>query len=321
MQQDMLKKDASLLSGEGSISVSRKTRQPVRQRLYGFFFDSTMHLSVIIVSFLILAIIISLFAFSLPAIKVAGADIFLGKIWNPDQEKFGGLPFIIGTLITSGLALLLSLPFSLAIAIFLGEYFTTGKLGLIISSAIELLAGIPSIIYGTWGLFVIVPLVQQLQKGMASQGIIPFGLSIFSAAVILAIMIIPYSASIAREVISLVPYDYKEAGYSFGATRFAVVRRIVLPYAVSGIFAGQLLAFARALGETMAVAMVIGNLKTLPGSIFAPGSTITSVIVSEYNEAGPLHAAALTELGLILLVITVVFGFIGRLVINRLSVR
>lgn len=278
-------------------------------------------MSVIIVSFLILAMVVSLFLYSIPAVKVAGLDIFFGTTWHPDQDKFGGWPFIAGTLLTSVLALAISIPFSLAVAIFLGEYFTSGPVSVFINSAIELLAGIPSIIYGTWGLFVVVPVVQKIQMGMVSEGIIPFGLSVFSAAIVLAIMIIPYSASIAREVISLVPHDLKEAGYSLGGTRFSVIRKIILPYSVSGIFAGQLLAFGRALGETMAVAMVIGNLRDVPSSIFAPGSTIASVIASEYNEAGPVHAAALTELGLILFVITVAFGFIGRLVIKKLTVK
>jgi len=293
----------------------------LRRRLSGGIFNGSMTASVLIVSLLIVAMVVSLIIFSAPAMKVAGFDIVVGTEWNPDEGLFGGWPFIVGTLMTSILALLISLPFSLAIALFLGEYFTSGRVSTIISSAIELLAGIPSIIYGTWGLFVVVPIVQKIQMGMVEQGIVPFGLSVFSASVVLAIMIIPYSASIAREVISMVPQDLKEAGYSLGSTRFSVIRKVILPYSVSGIFAGQLLAFGRALGETMAVAMVIGNLRQIPSSIFAPGSSIASVIASEYNEALPLHASALTELGLILFVITVAFGFLGRAVINRLSVR
>jgi len=134
-------------------------------------------------------------------------------------------------------------------------------------------------------------------------------------------MIIPYSASLSRDVILQVPQDLKEAGYSLGGTRFSVIRKVVLPYSMSGIFAGEVLAFGRALGETMAVAMVVGNLRKVPTNIFEPGTTIASVIASEYNEAGPIHAAALTELGLILFVITILFSFLGRYIINKRSVK
>ncbi|MBN1646542.1 MAG: phosphate ABC transporter permease subunit PstC [Spirochaetales bacterium] len=289
--------------------------------LAGSVFRGGMRVSVFFVSFLILAMILSLGIFSAPAIGKAGLSIFTGTKWHPESGLFGGWPFIVGTLLTSILALIISLPFSFAIALALGEYYPHGRLSSVISSAVELLAGIPSIIYGTWGLFVIVPMVQKIQMGMTDRGIVPFGLSIFSAAIVLAIMIIPYSASIAREVILMVPNDLKEAGFSLGSTRFAVIRKVILPYSMSGIFAGQLLAFGRALGETMAVAMVVGNLRQVPGSIFSPGATIASVIASEYNEAGPLHAAALTELGLILFVITIAFGFLGRVIINRMSLK
>jgi phosphate transport system permease protein len=227
----------------------------------------------------------------------------------------------VGTIITAVLALLISLPFSLAISLFLGEYMKTGPLATIVSSAIELLAGIPSIIYGAWGLFVLVPIVQQIQLGMADQGILPLGVSVLTASVLLAIMIVPYSASLAREVIAMVPQDLKEAAYSLGGTRFAVVRRVIVPQAISGIFAGQLLAFGRALGETMAVAMVIGNMNLIPTSLWSGGSSIASVIANEYAESSGTHTAALTALGLILFIITILFGLAGRGIIKRLSVR
>jgi phosphate transport system permease protein len=156
---------------------------------------------------------------------------------------------------------------------------------------------------------------------MADQGIVPLGVSILSASVLLAIMIVPYSASLAREVISMVPQDLKEAAWSLGGTRFSVVRKVTVPYAISGIFAGQLLAFGRALGETMAVAMVIGNMNQIPGNLFEAGSSIASVIANEYAESSGVHTAALTEIGLILFIITILFGFAGRRIIKRLSAR
>lgn len=322
-QEKVQNNDGSALRGAAVDSEISNTPQSnsILRKLSGFLFSGSMGFSVFFVSILIVLMMVSLFIFSFPAIKTAGLEIFTGSDWHPEGGKFGGWPFIAGTLITSALALLISLPFSLTIAIALGEYFKKGFFSAVISSSIELLAGIPSIIYGTWGLFVIVPMVQKLQMGMADKGIIPFGLSVFSAAIVLAIMIIPYSASLARDVILLVPQDLKEAGYSLGGSRFSVIRKVIFPYSLSGIFAGQILAFGRALGETMAVAMVIGNLRKVPHSIFEPGSTIASVIASEYNEATPLHASALTELGLILFVITIAFSFLGRIIINKMSVR
>lgn len=235
---------------------------------------------------------------------------------GPDLKWFGALPFIIGTLLTSILALLISLPFALAIAIFLGEYYTSGPVSTFMQTTNELLAGIPSIIYGAWAFAFIVPLISRWFPQSNSGGA-----SIFTAALILSIMIIPYSASLAREVIKLVPADIKEAAFGMGATRFSVIMKVVLPYASSGIFAGVLLSFGRALGETMAVTMVIGNRNSIPKSIFDGGQTIASLIAMEYGEAGKLKMSALSELGLILFVITLLFGIMGRFIIKRMSLR
>jgi phosphate transport system permease protein len=222
------------------------------------------------------------------------------------KRWYGALPFVSGTLLTSLLALLISMPFSIAIAIFLGEYFTYGAFSNMLKTTNELLAGIPSIIYGFWAFFFLVPM---------------WGANIFTSSLILSVMIIPYSASLAREVISLVPPDIKEAAYAMGATRFEVVRRVIIPYAGSGIFAGVLLAFGRALGETMAVTMVIGNRNQMPDGIFSSGQTIASLIANEYAEAGGLQLSALTELGLVLFLITMIFGLLGRFIIKKLSVK
>jgi phosphate transport system permease protein len=284
-------------------------------------FLGALGLSVILVFGVIAAMVVSLVLFSLPAIQHTGLGIFLGTNWDPANDQFGALPFIVGTLATSLLALVFSFPFSLSIALFLGEYRRTGWLATGLTTAIELLAGIPSIIYGAFGLFVLVPVVQQWEMTMSASGVIPLGVGIFTAAVLLAVMIIPYSATLAREVIQLTPQELKEAAYALGGSRFSVIRFVTLPYSFSGIFAGQLLAFGRALGETMAVAMVVGNQNILPDGLFSAGSTISAVIANEYPEASGLHIAALTEIGLILFLITVAFGFLGRILIRRLSVR
>jgi phosphate transport system permease protein len=284
-------------------------------------FKKTIFIFSLIVSVLILVMVASLFVFSYPSIVANGFKLLTGTEWTPSNNEFGAVPFIVGTLFTSILALAISLPFSLAIAIFLGEYFKSGPLSTIVSSAIELLAGIPSVIFGAWGLYVLVPLIQKIELGLSGFGVIPMGISILAASVLLAIMIIPYSASIAREVISLTPQDLKEGASSLGATRFEVIWRVMLPFSRSGIFAGMLLAFGRALGETMAVTMVIGNLNIIPGSIFSGGNTIASVIANEYAESSGIHKAALTEIGLLLFVLTILFGFAGRWVINKMSIK
>lgn len=298
-----------------------RTGRPAASRWAEGGFHTALMLSVLGVFALILAMVVSLFLFSTPSIGHAGWSIFTGVDWDPENDQFGALPFIVGTLLTSLLALVISLPFSLSIALFLGEYSKSGWLSSILTTVIELLAGIPSIIYGAFGLFVLVPLVQQWELGMVNQGVIPLGVGIFTASILLALMIIPYSATLAREVIQLTPRELKEAAYALGGTRLSVVRIVTVPYSFSGIFAGQLLAFGRALGETMAVAMVIGNQNIMPTGLFSSGSTIASVIANEYPEASGLHIAALTEIGLILLVITMVFGFAGRFIINKMAVR
>jgi phosphate transport system permease protein len=200
----------------------------------------------------------------------------------------------------------------------LGEYYKEGVLPEMLKSAIDLLAGVPSIVYGFWGLFVLVPLVRVLEIKL---GIIPYGVGVFTASLILAVMIIPYSASISREVIGLVPRDLKEAALSMGATRYEVIRYIIFPYAFSGIMAGTLLSLGRALGETMAVTMVIGNSHTLPTSIFSISNTMASIIANEFAEASDkLYLSSLIEIALILFVVTAIINLIGKLIIKKFSI-
>jgi phosphate transport system permease protein len=183
---------------------------------------------------------------------------------------------------------------------------------------IELLAGVPSVIYGFCGLFLLAPLVRNLEMKL---GMAPYGVGIFTASLVLSIMIIPYSASIGREVIGLVPSDLKEAALSLGATRFEVIRKVILPFGGSGIVAGILLSLGRALGETMAVTMVIGNSNFIPKSIFSPANTLASVIANEFTEAtGSLYLASLIELGLVLFIVTTIINLIGKLIIRRMGV-
>ena len=282
-------------------------------------FKRLLYLSGAGVVVLLLAILASLSVASVPAIKHHALSFLYGTVWDPVTGEFGALPFLAGTLLTSLLALLISLAFSLAVSLYLGEYFRSGVLSSFIKGAVELLAGIPSVIYGFWGLAFLVPAVRfvELKVGAA-----PYGVGILTASLILSIMIIPYSASLAREVISLVPADLKEAALSLGATKFEVVRKVVLPYARSGIFAGVLLSLGRALGETMAVTMVIGNSNSFPKSIFAPANTMASIIANEFTEAtGKVYLASLVEIALVLFIVTAIINIIGRIIIVRMSVE
>ena len=282
-------------------------------------FRKILYLAGLILLVLLVGILLSLVVASLPALRHFGFRFLIGRTWDPVQGEFGALAFLVGTLISSFTALIISLIFSLPASIFLGEYSRQGNMSSFLKSVIELLAGIPSVIYGFWGLFLLVPMVRWLETMF---GIPPLGVGIFTASLVLAIMIIPYAASIGTEVIRLVPADLKEAALSLGATRFEVIRKVILPHSYSGIFAGVLLALGRALGETMAVTMVIGNSNFLPKSIFSPGNTMASVIANEFTEAtGKLYLASLIELALVLFVVTTVINIMGKLIIRRMSPR
>ncbi|MBO8131492.1 MAG: phosphate ABC transporter permease subunit PstC [Candidatus Marinimicrobia bacterium] len=282
-------------------------------------FKAGLFLAGFITMLLIIASFISLLIESIPAIKAFGIRFLTSSTWDPVLEEFGFLPFFIGTLLTSIMALLISIPFSLAVSLFLSEYFKSGIISKILNYATDLLSGIPSVIYGFWGLFVLMPVVRYIEMKL---GIIPYGVGILTASLILSIMIIPFSSSVAREVIRLVPSDIKEAAYSMGATHFEVIRKIILPYSKSGIFAGIMLAFGRALGETMAVTMVIGNANRIPKSLFEPGNTLASVIANEFAEASSdIHLSALIELGLLLFIVTLIINFAGSLVIKRFEIE
>ena len=266
---------------------------------------------------LVSGILITLIIESVPSIKHLGIKYLWGTTWDPVNNVYGAAPFLLGTILTSFLALIISIPFSFAIAIYLGEYNPKGWLSNFLKNTVELIAAVPSVIYGFWGLLVLVPLVRKLEMKV---GVLPYGIGIFTASLILAIMIIPYAASLGREMIRLVPSPLKEGAYSLGATRYEVIKNVILPYTKSGLFAGILLSLGRALGETMAVTMVIGNTSLIPTSIFAPGNTMASVIANEFTEADhTIYLSALIELGLVLFLVTVVINMIGKRIIKRFT--
>ncbi len=271
------------------------------------------------VSVLLAAIFLSLLLFSRPALLANGIRFITGTEWNPVTGNFQALAFVVGTLLTSFIALAIATALSLALAILLGHYFRTGALASVMKTAVELLAGIPSVVYGFIGLFFLVPVVRALQLVL---GMPPYGVSILTASILLAFMILPYSASIGREMISLVPEDLKEAALSLGATPSEVVRKVSLPYARSGILGGVLLALGRALGETMAVTMVVGNAHNLTLNVLSPGNTMASLIANEFSEAtGEVYLASLIEIALLLFLVSTAINILGKLIIKRTGVE
>ncbi|MBN2807544.1 MAG: phosphate ABC transporter permease subunit PstC [Prolixibacteraceae bacterium] len=268
------------------------------------------------VSMLILLIaggmVFSLVKGAIPAFQQFGFSFFTSNVWNPTEgkEQYSALPFIVGTLMTSVLALLIALPLSFASSLFLGEYYRGTRAAKIISTMVDLLAGIPSIVYGLWGFYVLRPIMVDLGIGVQ-------GFGVFTAGLILAIMIIPYATSISNEIIAMVPNDLKEAAYSLGATRLEVIQTVTVPAARSGIVAGYILAFGRAIGETMAVTMLIGNANLIPKSLFSSGNTMASVIANQFGEADGLKLSSLIAIGLILFVMTGIINWLGKYIIKK----
>ncbi|PID26379.1 MAG: phosphate ABC transporter permease subunit PstC [Candidatus Cloacimonadota bacterium] len=268
----------------------------------------------IAVFLLTIGILFTLFSNSIPAIKEYGLGFIFSGDWNPTEgrESYGAMPFIVGTLLTSFIALFITFPFAFSISIFLGEYYRSSKVSKALKGLVELLAGIPSVVYGFWGFYTIKPIISSL--GLNSQG---YG--IFTASILLAVMIIPYASSISTEIISMVSKDLKEAAYSLGSTHFEVIRYIIIPKASSGIFASLILALGRALGETMAVTMVIGNQNSIPSSIFDMGNTMASLIANQFGEADGIKLYSLIYVGLLLFIITAIVNLIGRLVMEKFN--
>ena len=278
-------------------------------------------------------VIISLIDGSVPAFRAFGLNFLFEERWNPVTEKFGALAPIYGTLVTSFIAMLIAVPVGLLIAVFLTELCPMW-LRRPIGIAIELLAGIPSIIYGIWGLFVFAPFLQETLQPflIATFGNIPvlstlfagppYGIGMLTAGLILAIMVLPFVTSISRDVFDAVPPVLKEAAYGIGCTTWEVVRYVVLPFTRVGVIGGVMLGLGRALGETMAVTFVIGNAHKVSPSLLAPGTTISATIANEFTEAvGDLYTSSLIALGLILFVITFIVLAIARYMLLRIERR
>ena len=257
-----------------------------------------------------------------PAFLKEGLNFVFGQNWDPAADTFQAFPFIIGTLLTAFGALLIAVPLALASAIFIAEY-APRWLAEPVGYLIELLAAIPSVVYGLWGIFVLIPALRPFQAWVATSLNVswaPSGVGLFSAILVLAVMIIPFIAAISRDVIRLVPNDQREAAYALGATKWEVIRTGILPNARAGIFGGVILGLGRAIGETLAVTMVIGNFNGLPANPFAPTATMSSIIASNFGEATtPMFISSLIAVGLILFVFSVLVNSLARVVIVWLT--
>lgn len=298
--------------------------QVAKFRRQDWIFHKTTLLFALLVLASLIGILISLAIEAMPSLSKFGLGFFWGKVWSVPDDVYGALIAIYGTLTTSIIALVIAVPVSFGIALFLTETCPV-MLRRPLGTAIELLAGVPSIIYGIWGLFIFAPLFSQhiqphLQRAFGDWPVIgcwfagpPIGVGILTAGIVLSLMVIPFIASVMRDVFETVPPMLKESAYGVGATTWEVVWHIVLPYTRVGVIGGIMLGLGRALGETMAVTFVIGNANRIVGSLFAPGNSIASVLANEFAEADPgLHISSLFALGLVLFVITFVVLALSR---------
>ena len=326
--------DVALQGAAVAEPVARSRRKIlVRLRVTDATFHHVTRAAAIGVLLILSGVIFSLFEGALPAFRAFGWNFLIEQRWNPVTEKFGALAPIYGTIVTSFIAMIIAVPLGLLITLFLTELCPLW-LRRPIGIAIELLAGIPSIIYGIWGLFVFAPFLQQhvqpvlidafgqvpiLSTAFAGP---PYGIGMLTAGLILAIMVLPFITSVSRDVFEAVPPVLKEAAYGLGCTTWEVVRYVVLPYTRVGVIGGVMLALGRALGETMAVTFVIGNAHRISPSLLAPGTTISATIANEFTEAvGDLYTSSLIALGFLLFVITFIVLACARYLLLRIERR
>jgi phosphate transport system permease protein len=316
--------DAAVVSGEA------RRHRPFRKRLVGdrIFGLSTLGLGLVVLALLI-ALAIVLLQASVPALRRFGWHFIVSTDWDPVNDVYGALPFIYGTAVSSALALAIAVPLSLGVALCLSELAPVW-LKRPIAFLVELLAAIPSVVYGLWAIFVLGPWLRDKIEPIlhGSLGFLPFfqgprtSVSMLSAGVILAVMVIPYISSVCTDVFAVVPQSQREAALALGATRWEMVRLSVLPPSISGVVGAVILGLGRALGETIAVAMIIGNAPNISASLFAPAATLASVIANEFAEATTsMYQAALIELGLVLMAVAIVLNVMARLLVVGVSRR
>lgn len=314
--------------------TARADERPLGERIVGTAVGDSVYVAVITGFALCVPLLLGLLLWEValagwPAFRAFGLTFLTSSDWDPVRRHFGAAPAIFGTIVSSFIALAIATPLALGVAIFLSEY-APRKLRQPIAFFVDLLAAIPSVVYGLWGIFVLLPLlrahVMPFLRDTLHLGSTPFfqgpayGPSMLAAGVILAIMILPYISSVSREVLLAVPRSQREAALALGATRWETIQKAVVPFARSGIIGGVILGLGRALGETMAVTMVIGNKPEISASLLAPGYTMASLIANEFSEAsGDLHLSALMAVGFVLLVLTLIVNAVARWLVWRVT--
>jgi phosphate transport system permease protein len=308
---------------DGPRHPAAASRRPWGDRVYG----AVITACALTVPTLLLLVALVIARSAWPAISALGPELLTGTVWDVPHGRFGALPALLGTLVSSLLALLLATPLALAVAVFTTE-MAPPALRRPVAFLVNVLAAIPSVVYGLWGLYVLVPLLRGVVMPLLGETLglraLPlfagpaYGPSLLAAALVLAIMILPYIAAVAREVLEAVPRSQREAALALGATRWEMIRDAILPYARAGLVGAVILGLGRALGETMAVTMVIGNRHAIPSSLFQPGYTLASLLANEFAEAsGPRHVSALMAVAGLLLALTLVVNAIARWLVRR----
>ena len=304
---------------KGSVSVPPTPKDILSDRIFRTLTAGFTWLTLVLIVF----IVIQIGGSAIPVVKTLGIDFLFGTTWDPNSNQFGILPQIWGTLYSSLLALFIGGFFGVAIAVFLTQDFLPHKIQIILKSIIELLAAIPSVVYGLWGIFVLIPLIRPFANLLHSTlGWIPFfstslsGPGMFPAALVLSIMILPTVAAISQDALSAIPGKIKEAAFGMGATRWEAILKVLLPTASRGIFGGLVLGFGRALGETMALAMLVGNSNQLTLSLFSPADTLATLLALNFPEASNYEVRVLMYAAVILLIITLVVNIIGEAIIT-----
>lgn len=301
-------------------SVSSKLRKTSQLDL----FRSVCWVAAVATILLLAWIILEIFKEALPAIKTFGLHFISSAQWNPNTNQYGALSFLIGTVISSFIALLIALPLGISIAILLSENFLPLPIRQMTRFIVELLAAIPSVVYGLWGITVVIPLVQHYGQWLANHlGFIPFfrgpafGNSLLTASLVLALMVLPTITAISRAALVDVPKTLREGAYALGATRWEAITGVILPAASSAIVAATILAFGRAMGETMAVAMLIGNSPRLTFSLLSPGGTLAGLLVNQFAEAEGLQISSLMYAALLLMLLTLLVNIAGQIILRR----
>ncbi len=316
-----------MVSENDNVQFTSRSRSQAEKRLDRAFIWLTRLLGLAI-AFILIVIAITVAYRAIPAIEAFGLGFLLDSAWNPVKEQYGALPMIYGTLMSSAIALIIAVPLGIGTAIFLSEDFIPLSIRTPLIFLVELLAAIPSVVYGLWGIFVLIPIVRDLGVWLHQNlGFIPFfssspsGPGMLPAGIILAIMVLPIITAISRDSLASLPPDLRQASLGLGATRWTTIFRVLIPAAFSGIVGGIMLGLGRAMGETMAATMIIGNSNQLNISLLAPGNTIASLMANQFAEASGLQVSALMYAGLILFVLTLIVNVLAELIVRNVKAK